>query len=230
MKNLYLQTCQCGHTLMLFNKASDTWDCSQCNTQRADHTTPYWQIRRVPNTRGSRFALYEDTSKQANQESKPSLVRSNKVDAWCADLREATSVASHQEDTPSSVAQEPSIGDIRAYVITTVNGSRDPIVAVARFCGVGEGMRLSNTPRELCDQLHLFFSIIDPYVRNARNKSRPWGQDMVASALNRIGVLRADGTSGINNSNISNTIRKAVFERGTSCYKPRYQGKNWMSF
>jgi len=53
---------------------------------------------------------------------------------------------------------------------------------------------------------------------------------MHCRSLKLVGVVRADGDYRINNSNISNTIRKAVFGRGPSCYKPQYQGKNWLAF
>jgi len=160
------------------------------------------------------------------------MSRSDKVSAWCSDMKEATSrLSGSSDDSPrDEVPKEPSMDDMRAYIMEAVANAPDRVAAIARFCGVRGGMRLANTPQKLRDELHLFFNIVDPFVKNADNKDRPWDQDRIAASLKSIGVLRADGDDEINNSNISNTIRKAVFGRGPSCFKPGYQGKNWLSF
>jgi hypothetical protein len=202
LKHLHLQACDCGHTLMFFNKSSDTWDCSQCRTQRADHTTPFWQIRRVPNTRGSRFALYDNQPAASPQP---------------------------ESEAPPKVEEQPTLGDMREYLLARAEGTKDHVVTIATACGVKAGMRLANTPSLLCDELHLFFRIVDPHVRNAQNKSRRWTQSRIAASLNMIGVTSADG-QWVENSHVSNCIRKAVFERGPSCYKENYQGMNWLAF
>ena len=196
-----LQVCKCGQTLVIWGQDTKAWCCITCEVQRASNLKN-WQIRH-----------YNDHTPQ---------YRPQKFTIY--DEKPS-------QDSPKLLAKKSAtVKSIRQLLLAQTAHESDQVLAIAKKCGVKEGMQLANVSNLLSKELHIFFQIIDPLTNNARGKQRRWDQDRIADSLGQLGILRADGSPGPTNSNISNTIRLAVFQRGPSCHKPNYQGLNHYAF
>ena len=87
----------------------------------------------------------------------------------------------------------------------------------AKYYGAKAGERLSNVPNTMSDSLSGLLLELDATSHT---------QSEIASILNDLGILAADGRS-ISNSNVSNTMRKALNVRRVPEYeKDNYKGWN----
>ena len=89
----------------------------------------------------------------------------------------------------------------------------------AKHHGVKSGERLSNARNTMSNGLTGLLLELDATGHN---------QSEIASILNDLGILAANGSS-ISNSKVSNTMRKALGVRRVDPYKKdNYKDKNWI--